>query len=170
MCKRYIEGLPLTCLQLETWPTTQACALSGNGTGNLSVLRPALNPLSHTSQNWYLLLIYMRNSTLILYPILPKRSDSGKFLAHLYTSCGLHLQRAKGEPLIDQLLIQRPYLSLPGALQSMFLCPCQASADGMGRHGEEGSMTLGITLFKQISETCLVQVLSQLPTLPLAWR
>ena len=29
---------------------TQACALPGNQTGNPSVCRPALNPLSHTSQ------------------------------------------------------------------------------------------------------------------------
>ena len=31
-------------------PTTQACALTGNGTGNPLVHRPALNPLGHTSQ------------------------------------------------------------------------------------------------------------------------
>ena len=35
---------------LGTWPATQACALAGSGTGNLSFHRPALNPLSHTSQ------------------------------------------------------------------------------------------------------------------------
>ena len=35
---------------LGTWPTTQACALTRNQTGNLSVCRLALNPLSHTSQ------------------------------------------------------------------------------------------------------------------------
>ena len=34
----------------DTWPATQACALTGNRTSNLSVCRPALNPLSHTSQ------------------------------------------------------------------------------------------------------------------------
>ena len=33
-----------------TWPTTQACALTGNQTGNPLVRRPVLNPLSHTSQ------------------------------------------------------------------------------------------------------------------------
>ena len=32
------------------WPATQACALTGNLTGDLLVCRPALNPLSHTSQ------------------------------------------------------------------------------------------------------------------------
>ena len=33
-----------------TWPATQACALTGNGTRDPPVLRLALNPLSHTSQ------------------------------------------------------------------------------------------------------------------------
>ena len=36
--------------QLGTWPVTQACTLTRNWTGNLSVCRPELNPLSHTSQ------------------------------------------------------------------------------------------------------------------------
>ena len=35
--------------QLGTWPATQACALTGNQTGHLSVRRRALSPLSHTS-------------------------------------------------------------------------------------------------------------------------
>ena len=35
---------------LETWPTIQACALSGNQTSDPLVHRPALNPLSHISQ------------------------------------------------------------------------------------------------------------------------
>ena len=35
---------------LGTWPTTQACALTGNRTSDPLVYRPALNPLSHTSQ------------------------------------------------------------------------------------------------------------------------
>ena len=42
--------LPLTHPTLGTWPTTQACALTGTQTGDPLVLRPALNPLSHTSQ------------------------------------------------------------------------------------------------------------------------
>ena len=36
--------------QLGTWPATQTCVLTGNWTSDLSVPRPALNPLSHTSQ------------------------------------------------------------------------------------------------------------------------
>ena len=47
--------LPLTCLLLRTWPTTQACALTGNRTGDLLVCRPELNPLGYTSRGWNLL-------------------------------------------------------------------------------------------------------------------
>ena len=52
-CERNINNMeqwPLTGPQRGTWPTTQAHALMGNQTGNLSVCRPALSPLSHTSQ------------------------------------------------------------------------------------------------------------------------
>ena len=50
MFDKWSERLPLTRPKLGTWPATQACALSGNLTGDLLVCRPALNPLSHTSQ------------------------------------------------------------------------------------------------------------------------
>ena len=36
----------LGCSPLETWPATQARALTGNRTCNPLVLRPALNPVS----------------------------------------------------------------------------------------------------------------------------
>ena len=42
--------LPLTHPLLGTWPTTQACALTGNQTVNPLVYRLALNPLSYTNQ------------------------------------------------------------------------------------------------------------------------
>ena len=42
--------MPLVCPLQGTWPTTQACALTGNGTSNPLVHRLALSPLSHTSQ------------------------------------------------------------------------------------------------------------------------
>ena len=45
--------LPLVCPLLVTWPTTQACAQTGNRTGNLLVLRLAFNLLSHTSQGMW---------------------------------------------------------------------------------------------------------------------
>ena len=47
--------LPLARPLLGTWPTTQACALTGNQTCDPMVCRPALNPLSHTSQGSFCL-------------------------------------------------------------------------------------------------------------------
>ena len=41
---------PLTRPLLGTWPTTQACVLTGNPTHDLLVCRPTLSPLRHTSQ------------------------------------------------------------------------------------------------------------------------
>ena len=49
--------LPLTWPPLGTWPATQACALIGNRTSYPLVHRPTLNPLSHTSQGWRMLLL-----------------------------------------------------------------------------------------------------------------
>ena len=46
--------LPLTLPQLGTWPATQACALTGNQTGDPLVHRLVLNPLSHTSWGQFL--------------------------------------------------------------------------------------------------------------------
>ena len=43
--------LPLTYPLLETWPATQACALTRNPTSNRLVHRAAPNPLSNTSQD-----------------------------------------------------------------------------------------------------------------------
>ena len=48
--ERNISQLPLTHPKLGAWPTTQACALTGNWTCDLLVCRPGLNPLSITSQ------------------------------------------------------------------------------------------------------------------------
>ena len=45
MCERYIDWLPLTHPQLWTWPTTLACAMTGNWTGDLVVCRLVLNLL-----------------------------------------------------------------------------------------------------------------------------
>ena len=50
MRERYINRLPLSHPQLGTWPTTQACALTGNRTIDLLESRLALNPLNHTNQ------------------------------------------------------------------------------------------------------------------------
>ena len=48
--ERNLAWLPLMRPLQGTWPTTQACALTGNGTSDPLVHRPALSPLSHTSQ------------------------------------------------------------------------------------------------------------------------
>ena len=47
--------LPLTWAPLGIWPSTQACALTGNQTGDPLVHRPAFCSLSYTSQGWKLL-------------------------------------------------------------------------------------------------------------------
>ena len=52
--------LPLVCPLLGTWPATQACALTGNQTGNLLVCRLALDPLSHTSQGRIFILYLLK--------------------------------------------------------------------------------------------------------------
>ena len=49
--------VPLTQPSLGTWPATQACALTGNQTSNPLVHRPELNPLSHTSQGPFVILL-----------------------------------------------------------------------------------------------------------------
>ena len=47
--------LPLPHPRLGTWPTTRAWVPTGNRTGDPSVHRLALNPLSHTSQGRFFL-------------------------------------------------------------------------------------------------------------------
>ena len=44
---------------LGTWPTTQACGLTRNGTSDPLVHRLTLNPLSHTSQGTIYIYIYI---------------------------------------------------------------------------------------------------------------
>ena len=46
--------VPLVHPLLGTWPSTQACALTGNQTGDPSVHRPTLNPQSYSSQGYKL--------------------------------------------------------------------------------------------------------------------
>ena len=50
MCERNSDWSPFTHLQLGTKPATQACALTGNQTSELSVCGMMPNLLSHTSQ------------------------------------------------------------------------------------------------------------------------
>ena len=55
MRERNIDWLLLTHPYLGTSPATQACALIGNLTGDLSICRLVLNPLSHTSGVYWLI-------------------------------------------------------------------------------------------------------------------
>ena len=50
--EEHTDWLPLMGPQLGKWLTTQACDLTGNQTGDLSVRRPVLSALSHTSQGY----------------------------------------------------------------------------------------------------------------------
>ena len=66
--------LPLKHPLLGTWPANQACALSGHQTSDLLVRRPALSPLSHTSQGSFLLLLLLfyynsPNFSPLLFPV-----------------------------------------------------------------------------------------------------
>ena len=54
--ERERETSVCSCLLCTLYWATQACALTGNQTGNPLVLRPALNPLSYTSQGHIYLL------------------------------------------------------------------------------------------------------------------
>ena len=65
-----------------TWPTTQACALTGNRTGNPLVHRLALNPLSHTSQGCLDTILMTRNVGM--------NKPSSLCLWSLYSSDGEH--------------------------------------------------------------------------------
>ena len=49
ICKRNNDQLPLVWPQSGTWPTTQACAMTRNWTGGLSVWGTTPHPLNHTS-------------------------------------------------------------------------------------------------------------------------
>ena len=51
--------LPLALPLLGTWPTTQACAPTGNRIGDPSDCRSALSPLSPTSQRSNLALFFI---------------------------------------------------------------------------------------------------------------
>ena len=50
-CESYMDLLPLAHPQLGTWPASQACALTGNLTGDPLLFRLALDPLIHTSKD-----------------------------------------------------------------------------------------------------------------------
>ena len=51
--------LPLARPLLETWPATQACALTGNQTGDPLIRRLVLNPLSRTNHGQFFGILYL---------------------------------------------------------------------------------------------------------------
>ena len=55
-----------------TWPTTQACDLIGNWTGNPLVHWPAISPLSHTNQGWC---YFLKFCVCIFLTVLPRFFD-----------------------------------------------------------------------------------------------
>ena len=54
---------------LGTWPSTQACALTGNRTSNPLVHRPALSPLSYTCHGHYSLFLLLTLSQMSPSPL-----------------------------------------------------------------------------------------------------
>ena len=66
---------------LGTWPTTQACALTGNQTSDPLVSRLALNPLSHSSQGS----TFSGKASLYIQPCLSEQAKSKVPVSSLYT-------------------------------------------------------------------------------------
>ena len=63
MCERNIDGLPLVCPQLGTWPATQACALTRNQTSDFLLHRMMPNVLRHASHGLIKLLVTTAKTT-----------------------------------------------------------------------------------------------------------
>ena len=80
MERNIIVWLPLTRPLVGTWPTTQACALTGNQTGNTLIHRPVLNPLSHTSQGHFIFLFFSLNWHLFVGRVLLNPMPKGYFI------------------------------------------------------------------------------------------
>ena len=64
--------MPLACPKLGTWPTTVACALTGDPTSDPLTHTPATNPLGHMSQgyNW----VFFSKELSVVISILPLSS------------------------------------------------------------------------------------------------
>ena len=86
---RCVRETSMNCLlhapQLGTWPETQACAMTGNWTGDLSVHGPALNPVSHISHGHfnlfkvYNLVVYIHKVVQPL-PQIPEHNPESSYL------------------------------------------------------------------------------------------
>ena len=78
--------LPLMHPLLGTWPTTQACALTGNRTSDPLLYRLVLNPLSHTSHGFSFFLIHYNVINTCLISCVPETLSPihSSFRAHPY--------------------------------------------------------------------------------------
>ena len=132
--------------QLETWPTTQAWALTGNQTCDLSVCRPALNPLSHRGQGpafnsfGYSICVF---SSLVscnivhfflfgcwsLHCVLKSWGPARGQAFLLGTSAGLHVLRGKKDAASGSLTGSRAAFELP-ASSPLTLSPLPQSCHG----------------------------------------
>ena len=79
--------LPLACPLLGTWPATQACALTGNQTGDSLLHKPTLNPLSYTSQGglYFFIVFNIIYVTNLKFPIITY--SHGMLFIHLAAFC-----------------------------------------------------------------------------------
>ena len=161
MGERNIHPLPLTCPQWGTWPATQACALTGNRTGDLLVCRPAHNPLSHTSQDIDKRYIYLEPRVVFQY--IPKwvLETLGRSL-HLWLEISKY--RLENEDLYEgQAMIPFPCFPLPssccdwnqaacccgnhlrhhGLLRPVYKMNSRASISSTANQGDEGEEPVG---------------------------
>ena len=98
--------LLLVCPPLGTWPATQACAPTGNQTGDPMVHRLALNPLSHTSQGEERILKASREKETVTYKGVPIRlsADFSKETFQVRRGWKEIFQVMKGKDLYPRLL------------------------------------------------------------------
>ena len=90
MCERIIDRLTLTRPQPGIWPATQACALTGNQTGDLLVCGTMPNPLSHTSQGSLSLRPFLR-SRFLQEAFLVSQTCPGMYFPFHYKPYRIHL-------------------------------------------------------------------------------
>ena len=106
--------LPLTCHLLGTWPTTQACALTGNQTRDLLVHRSALNPLNHTSRGCFIKKSFI-NYAITIIPFFPPlflsalHSFSHQQSLSLFSSCPWVIHISSLASLFPILFFTSPY-------------------------------------------------------------
>ena len=117
--------LSLACPLLGTWPTTQACALTGNLTSNPLIWRWALNPLSHTSQGTYAYFkCWPGASCMSSYPVPPTMYYFCQLPHIFFPSFSCHLYSGKEYPMTwkppPPCLLYRHSVISPGYVTSHY--------------------------------------------------